>query len=198
MMSIGPTTRHSLLKGMRGGKDEAAWRRFCHAYTPMLLMIGRRYNLSDADADEIISETICAVHRHFSDFDDPFDKAKGSFRGWLGILVKNKVIDAWRKKNRYATVQIHENQPDTKMAEDFEKLYEREWRINLLSRAMEEAKTCLVPTVYQAFVLYAIQGQRPDDVARLLSIAPGTVFVYKRRALIMIRRIVNRLMKEEG
>jgi len=194
------STHPSLLEAMVGGRDDRAWRDFFRAYAPMFLAIAKGQRLSDADADDIVARTVTAVHRYFSQLEGSFDHTKGKFRAWLYGVVRNQIRDARRRAQRRARHEgplLLDDQPDPRDEAEFGKTFELEWQRNLLTRALEEAGRCMKPSVFQAFQLYALEHKPVGAVARLLGIAPGTVYVNKRRTLLELRRIVQRLQQEE-
>ena len=75
--------------------------------------------------------------------------------------------------------------------------WRREWQLHILSMAMKQLKLQLEDSTFQAFELYAVQGEEPAVVARFLRIPVGMVYVAKSRALALLRKIVRELQEEE-
>ncbi len=200
MLSSVPT-RQSLLDAVLGGQDGRAWWDFVHAYAPMVMAIAKRQRLSDADADEIVEGTLTTVLRYFGQLEKPFDRSKGKFRAWLHGVVKHQILDARRRawrRGRHEGGVLPEDHPDAKQEALLDEIIELEWQRNLLARALDEARQTLTPKVFQAFQLYELDRQPVRKVAKLLEIEPGTVYVYKRRTLLELRRNVERMRVDEG
>ncbi len=195
------TTSSQLLKTMRGGCDERAWRRFFATYAPMLLAFAKRLGLSDADAHDALQETVLAVFAAFAKMQDPFDRSKGRFKAWLRGIAKHKIADVQRRRVRQEFVKASQMQEATDpacMTSEMDEHFETEWRRNLLTRALDQVAATVDPTVYQAFELYVLQGHRPDQVARLLGVTRNAVYISKTRVMRRLRGIFSGLLEEES
>ena len=193
------TTNLSLLERLRGGDDQRAWREFVRAYSPMLMAFAKRLGLCDCDADDAVQETLLAVHAVFRDMDRPFDRSKGRFKAWLGGVAKHKVSDVRRRQQRAIAVgrELNDKAAADAAVSEMDELFEIEWRRNLLARALERVAREVDPAVFQAFELYAVQGQSPGKVARLLDISRNAVYISKTRVLKRVSQVVAELREQE-
>ena len=48
--------------------------------------------------------------------------------------------------------------------------------VHMMSQALDELKTQIEPTTYQAFDFYALQNEPPQKVAQMLDISVSAVF----------------------
>ena len=58
---VSPDTRASLILRLGDPADDAAWAEFVQIYQPMLFQLASRWGLQDADAREVVQETLLAV-----------------------------------------------------------------------------------------------------------------------------------------
>src|SRR3954469_9704936 len=86
-----PLTRVSLLIQIRDGSNHAAWQEFVDLYGPVIYGFARKRGLQDADAADLMQDVLrsvsSAVHRL------EYDQARGSFRGWLFTVTRNKIFN---------------------------------------------------------------------------------------------------------
>ena len=97
-MHESPATRASLLVRLRDGGDAEAWQEFVHLYAPIIYGFARKRGLQDADAADLMQEILrsvsSAVHRL------EYDSARGTFRGWLFTVTRNKVFNFLESRGR--------------------------------------------------------------------------------------------------
>lgn len=85
--------------------DEAAYRRLLSALAPWLRALARRglarSGRSDADAEDVVQETLLAIHlkRHTWDTGRPIGP-------WLRAIARNKLIDLLRRRGNRIDVPI--------------------------------------------------------------------------------------------
>jgi RNA polymerase sigma-70 factor (ECF subfamily) len=96
--------------------DAAAYRRFLVAVTPYLRAMARRRcrmaGASEGDAEDIVQEVLLAIHLKRGTWDQ-----SRPIGPWISAIVRNKLVDALRRRGRYVTVPIDEV-IDTLGAED--------------------------------------------------------------------------------
>jgi len=197
------STSLTMLEGLRGGRDQRAWREFMRRYAPMLMAFAKRLGLSDADAGDAVQETLMAVHQVFAKLQEPFDRSKGKFKSWLHGVVRNKVRQIRRQAGQRERLQARVSAAgDERHAEEagdpVDEAFELEWRRNQLAEAMRLVSQECEPAVVQAFQLYAVHGQAPEKVAALLGISRNAVYISKCRMVRRLRETLARLEEEEG
>src|SRR5688572_32220569 len=98
-MAEPPLTRVTLLNRLRDGTDSDAWREFIRLYGPVVYGFARNRGLQDADAADLMQDVMRSVSVAAQDLN--YDPRKGSFRGWLFTVTRNKVFNFLSKqKNR--------------------------------------------------------------------------------------------------
>src|SRR5688500_2309100 len=81
-------TRPSLLVQIRDAQNEQAWSQFVDLYAPLIYGFARKQGLQDADAADLTQEVLRTVAKSVQGLE--YDPARGSFRGWLFTIVRNK------------------------------------------------------------------------------------------------------------
>ncbi|HEY8504769.1 MAG TPA: sigma-70 family RNA polymerase sigma factor, partial [Gemmataceae bacterium] len=128
-MPDAPTTHPSLLLRLRDPDDRDAWGEFVDLYAPFVYGYARKRGLQDADAADLTQTVLRAVAGAVGRFD--YSPARGSFRGWLFTIVRNKLRSFRAARDGFcrgsgdsATLALLEAQP----APDAEaEQWQREW-----------------------------------------------------------------------
>lgn len=195
-MTLTPSTRASLLVRLRDSQDHEAWVEFVSLYEPVIYRLIRRHGLQDADAWEVMQELLMTISRNIDRWDPA--KERGSFRGWLGQVGRNLVINWLKQRERRATsvggsdLQVMLNMlPAGADAETVE--FDQEFRRALFQRAAEQVRGEVQPVTWQAFWETAVEGIAPAEAARKLGMEIGAVRVAKCRVLARLRATVNEL-----
>ena len=74
-------TRQTLLDRMRGEGNDDSWHEFFETYWKLIYNAGRKGGLSDAEAQDVVQETIISVYKSLPSFE--YDPKAGSFKAWL-------------------------------------------------------------------------------------------------------------------
>lgn len=143
----------------------------------------RRLGLNRADADDALQETIVIVARRLGEV------ALGSERSFFYGAALRVAHGAWRRRARRAEVDddslsgvVGVDPPQDALLEQRQM---RELLDALLRRMPEELRT--------VFVLYEIEGFTMAEIARMLSLRPGTVASRLRRGRADFEQRVARL-----
>src|SRR6478672_5743706 len=97
-MHESPTTRASLLVRLRDGDDAAAWQEFVQLYAPVIYGFARKRGLQDADAADLMQEVLQSVSSAARRLE--YDPGRGTFRGWLFTITRNKVFNFLERRRR--------------------------------------------------------------------------------------------------
>ncbi|MBK9127576.1 MAG: sigma-70 family RNA polymerase sigma factor [Phycisphaerales bacterium] len=187
----------------RGRRDDpAAWRALATRYAPYVLGLGQRLGLSEADAQELVQESLTALFLYLRKLDEPFDRARGKFRALLAGIVRHKAADIRQQRLRQLRGAGPLPAKDAASArpsgaDAFDEAEEHEWRQNLLREALEQVAREVEPTQFQAFTLVTLDGRPPAEVARLLGISRNAVYISKSRLIRRLREVLRRLERRE-
>src|SRR5262245_33986050 len=194
-MSDVPETRPSLVVRIRDAKDAESWSQFVEIYAPLVYAFARNHGLQDADAADLTQDTLCSVGTAVRQLD--YDPRRGSFRGWLFTVARNKLRNFVTRKDPCAqgtgnsdVQEILESQPaPTDERASWEQEYERQvfhWAAEQVRREVEER-------TWQAFWQTAVEGRRPSDVAKQLRMTVANVYRAKSRVIIRLKERIRQL-----
>ena len=89
-------TRASLIGKLADLGNSSGWREFFDTYWGLIYGVARKAGLSDADAQDVVQDTMSSVARQMPTF--RYDPAKGSFKAWLLTLTRWRILDRLRKR----------------------------------------------------------------------------------------------------
>jgi RNA polymerase sigma-70 factor (ECF subfamily) len=175
--------------------DQGAWRTFCDRYGPAVYRFARRQGLAEADADEVLSDTLTTFFEAYRA--GRYERQRGRLRTWVFGIAMNKAREMRRTlaRNRptdsleHLTDEPATDAPDTEFEDDVER--------TIAFQCLDHVRTRVAPLTYQAFDLYVLKGRPPDEVARVLGIDTPKVYVAKSRVLSYARREYENLRKND-
>ncbi|MCE9530096.1 MAG: RNA polymerase sigma factor [Planctomycetes bacterium] len=97
-MQVLPLTRASLLVRIQDSQDAEAWRQFFDLYAPVVYGFARRRGLQDADAADLMQDVLRSVVTAAGRLN--YDPERGTFRGWLFTVSRNKIFNFLDKQRR--------------------------------------------------------------------------------------------------
>src|SRR6185436_20130176 len=89
-------TRQSLLERLRRWDDQCSWQEFFDSYWGLIYGVARKAGLNDADAQDVVQETIIATARKMPEF--RYDPSVGTFKAWLMRLTRWRIADHFRRQ----------------------------------------------------------------------------------------------------
>ena len=193
-------TRYSLLTRLQNRDDHESWREFFDCYWRLIFNLAIQAGLSDAEAQDVVQETVICVVRDLEKF--KCDRALGSFKGWLRNIVRWRICDQVRKRGRPALLEpdrgqsapVMEEIPDDKSA--FDSHWEAEWRANLFEAALERIKQRVREEHYQIFQLHVIEGWPVLEVARAMKVNAAQVYLVKHRISAQVKKEIQAIEKK--
>lgn len=195
-----PPTRASLLVRIRDGRDQEAWRQFVQVYAPVVYGFARKRGLQDADAADVMQDVLRSVASAAERL--RYDPARGSFRGWLYTVARNKIfnfLDAARHRLGRGSGDsgVREKleaqpEPELGLAAAWEEEYER----SLAAVAMRRVQAEVKPNTWQAFWQTAVEGRPAQEVSKATGLSVGAIYVARSRVLARLREEAQRLKEE--
>jgi RNA polymerase sigma-70 factor (ECF subfamily) len=160
--------------------------------------LARRQGLQDADAADLTQDVLRAVVQAAPRF--AYDPTKGSFRGWLFTVARNRARRQAQEGKRQApgsglaeAQKVLDEQPAP--AEEQES-WEREHQERLFQWAAGKVRGEFRPTTWQAFWRTAVDGVAPQEVATELGLSAGAVYIARSRVLARIREVVRQVQAD--
>jgi RNA polymerase sigma-70 factor (ECF subfamily) len=190
-MGVPQNTRPSLLVRIRDAQDNAAWSQFVEIYAPLIYGFARRHGLQDADAADLTQEVLRVVARSARGLE--YDPSRGSFRGWLFTVVRNKLRSLLDARHRQpqgtgdSEQNFFEDQPDRDAQESA--FWDQEHERRLFVWAADQVRNEVNES--NAFWRTAIDGQSGKEVAALLGMSVAAVYLAKSRVMARLKELVR-------
>lgn len=192
-------TRTTLIQRLKNWQDESSWQQFFDTYWKLIYGVALKSGLNDAEAQDVVQETMISVARHMPGF--TYDRKIGSFKGWLLNMTRWRITDQIRKRKALGQSFGEDAASGPKKLEEtidpnsgnMEALWEAEWERNLYDAATAKIKRQLDPQKYQIFDLYVKKEWAPEKVAETFGIAVDQVYLTKHRVAELIKQEVERL-----
>jgi RNA polymerase sigma factor (sigma-70 family) len=198
-MDRAPQTRPSLLLRIRNARDEPAWAEFLEIYEPLVYRLARRKGFQDADARELTQEVMVAVAGAIDRWDP--DPARGSFRGWLFRIARNLMINFLARERRHPHGvgdtdfrRLMEEQPAPQS--EASEFFDREYRRQTFRWAAEQIRGEFHETTWQAFWRTCVDGLGILEVAKMLSMSVGSVYVARSRVMARLRKKIEQTVHD--
>jgi len=197
-MTAPPLTRASLLVRLRDPSDAEAWKEFVRLYAAVIYGFARKRGLQDADAADLMQEVLRSVASAVGRLN--YDPGKGTFRGWLYSITRNKVYNFLEARRRHprgtGDTGAHQRLEEHPGREADNADWDREYERKAFAWAADRVKNEFQPNTWQAFWLTAVDGQNAKDVGQRLGLSPGAVYVAKSRVLARLREEISQLSAE--
>jgi RNA polymerase sigma-70 factor (ECF subfamily) len=195
-MNDSPATSLTLLQRAQARQPDA-WERLVDLYAPLVLHWCRRAGLGDDDSADVFQDVFRSVTEHLHEFRR--DRPGDTFRGWLRIITRNKVLDHFRRQQRQPTaaggsamhLQLQEV-PDPLPADDDPS--ENALLTQQLRRALELIRPEVEERTWTAFWKVQIDGLEPSAVADELGMTPAAVRKARYRVLDRLRQELGDLL----
>ena len=194
-------TRQSLLSRRRRWDDHAGWQEFFDTYWKLIYAFARQAGLSDAEAQDVVQETILSVAKKMPEF--KYDPKVCSFKGWLRHVTEKRIVDGLRKRSREA---LAETTPGEASAEDeaaaepggateseLEAVWDAEWEKNLLAAALERLQMQVSSKQFQIFHRHVIEERPAREVCATLGVSLAQVYLAKHRLSRLLKGILQRI-----
>lgn len=127
-----------------------------------------------------------------------YDPARGSFRGWLFTVTRNKLLDLRERQQRGQGVggtsaqEVISQHP----APEDEALWDEEFRRQVFATAAEQVRREFEESSWQAFWATAVEGKKAPEVAESLGLSVGAVYIAKSRIQARLKERVAELTDE--
>lgn len=169
--------------------DAAGWREFFDTYWELIYRVARRSGLGDADAQEIVQETMLSVAKQMPGF--RYDPAQGRFKAWLLRVVHRRVADFWRTgvAQRERTIALDDADVEDTPAADFEALWDAEWREQTLAAALRRVRAKVSVKQFMIFEMVVLREVPVAEIKRGLGVNAAQVYLARHR--------VGKLLEEE-
>jgi len=194
-------TRESLLSRLKNWDDQESWRDFFDTYWRLIFNLARKAGLSDAEAQDIVQETVLSVARNIEGF--RYDPAVCTFKSWMLQITRWRIAN--QKKKRQREENRVQNPIDTSdetaaierigdpAGFDLESIWDEEWKKNLLRAALERVRRRIDPEQFQIFDLHCVEQWPVSKVTSTLGVSAARVYLVKHRVGGLLKKELSRL-----
>jgi RNA polymerase sigma factor (sigma-70 family) len=196
-------TRATLIQRLKNWQDQASWQDFFDTYWRLIYGVARRSGMTEAEAQDVVQETMLAVAKHMPAF--TYNPAIGSFKAWLLNMTRWRILDQFRRRPPGEMVEPKTEDSETQTrfidriadpaGRQFDEVWEQEWQHNLLNAALDQVKLRVDPQKYQIFDFCVNKGWPPEKVAENFGVSVNLVYLAKHRITEALKSEVERLKK---
>ena len=206
VQAIGPedpaATRSSLVRRLGNWQDHGSWQQFFDTYWRLIYAVAIKAGLSQAEARDVVQETVLAVAKQMRE--NGYDRAKSSFKKWLCLITRRRIIDHFRKRTDPKFLPPPQARDGTSRTDtvnrvpdpaslDLNSVWEEEWQKNILDAAIERVKQQVTPKQFQIFDLSVLRELPVGEVTKLLKVNAAQIYLARHRVAAMIKKEVKRL-----
>ncbi|HYE33667.1 MAG TPA: sigma-70 family RNA polymerase sigma factor [Methylomirabilota bacterium] len=188
-------TRQSLLSRLRSWDNHESWTEFFNSYGKLIYTVAKSAGLNDAEAQDVVQETILSVAQEMPGF--RYDPAKGSFKGWLKLVTRRRIADYFRSR-RVEREKVVSQGPGEALEEEqwsneLDDLWEQQWQQTLIVRALEKVRKQVSARQYQIFDLNVLKEAPASEVAKILGVNLAQIYLAKHRVSALLKKEMKAL-----
>ncbi len=186
---------------LRNLEDQSHWKEFFDTYWKIIYNFARRAGLGDADAQDVVQETVIYVARKMPTFH--YDPAVISFKNWMMQIARFRIIDHVRKgeyqnhgrkiaRAEPLSTSLLEGRPEL-TAFELQSVWDEEWREHVVQAATERVKRRVSPGQYQMFHLHVMKKQPAKAVAQRLGVKLSEVYFARYKVSALVKKEIKLL-----
>lgn len=183
------TTSTTLLARFHDGADGAAWREFDARYGDLILRYARHRGLQQSDAEDVRQMVMVKLTKALPEFQ--YDSARGRFRSFLGLIVRNEIARHFASPNG-VPLRVDMNgisAVGASQGEPPDEQWEREWIDHHLRLAMRQVRQTCDPRSVEVFERL-LAGEPIDVVAAAFKMTAQGVHKIKQRMRDRLKELV--------
>ena len=178
IISFYSNEKQLLKKAIKGNRD--AQRTIYEKFAPKMLSVCRQYIKDVHFAEDVMVNGFVKVFKNLSDFEH-----RGSFEGWIRRIMVRESISYLRKK-QFVVFDNEVLERKERFEEEVTSLIDVDEVQQLIDALPEGYK--------MVFVLYAVEGYKHNDIAKLLEITEGA----SKSQLFKARKTLQENLKLKG
>jgi len=191
-------TRRSLVDRLKNWEDQQNWQEFFETYWRLIYGVARQSGLTDAEAQDVVQETVITVARNIT----KYEREAGSFKAWLLHTTRWRIADQFRKREpATAKSPTRGDSSGTATIEripdgfDLHAAWESEWQQHVFQAALQRVKRRADAKHYQIFDCLVVKQWPAAKVAANLSVSIAQVYIVKHRLSAQLKKEVALLEK---
>lgn len=186
-------TTTTLLQRLENFEDREVWDRLIERFRRPLAAFCRRFGLTDAEADDVVQETLLGFADAYRR--GKYDRDAGRLSSWLFGIAYRQASNARRKRARDAArnadvgqTAFLERVPDEAEAQS---AWDADWEKAMLDTCMAQLKAEVAANTYQVFEQVVRAERDPAQVAAELGMTRDAIYVAKHRVLKRLGELVR-------
>lgn len=185
------TTSLSLLDRAKSDDQTESWNQLVSIYQPVLKNWLKTYSMQDADADDLVQETLAAAFKDLGKFEH--NGQVGAFRKWLKTILVYRLKYFWRSRKYRPTIaggtDFNQHLQELEDPESpISKMWNQEHDRVVLQQVWKIVSARFNVQTKNAFEQYVKQGKPAKDVAQSLGMTVNAVMIAKSRVLKAMRQ----------
>ena len=183
-------TTIGLLDRLDRPNNQMAWGEFDFRYRPIVVAVARRLGLCMSDADDVAQQTMIAFLREWSA--GRYDPSRGRVRTWMLAVVRHRVIDCIRARQRMRGL-AGETLAELVPAHELERTWDDSSRQAILIEALDYLRSAsrTESKTIDAFERFAIHAVPAEVVAEEFGLETAEVYRIKSRIVKRLREMVE-------
>ena len=185
-------TRRSLVERLTDLGDQRKWQEFFETYWRLIYGVARKGGLTDAEAQDVVQETVITVAQNIT----KYEREAGSFKGWLLHITRWRIADQFRKRAPASLARLKRDDSRRGTATidrvpdgfDLDATWEEEWQRNVLAAALERVKRKVDAKHFQIFDCVVMKQWPVSKVATELRVSVAQVYLVKHRLSALVKR----------
>lgn len=180
--------------------DHESWSCFYESYWRLIYHFARDRGLSDAEAREVVQDTLVSVAKSLQNF-RVTSGGNSSFRAWLRRLTQRRAMDFFRHLPKEMSLEsiacpgsgsvgAVEKLPDP-ISLDRDSAWRTEWRDQVIRDVLSALKKRITARDYQVFHQVEIQELKASQAAKLFGINVAQVYLIRHR----VRRQLDQILQ---
>ncbi len=189
-------TRYSLLQRAHDTDDEEAWDQFVLHYRRFIAYILRQIGVREDDVDDLTQQILLNLTRNLA----KYDRARASFRTWLGQVIRNAAKMHFRKLQS-RPVEVYDTDSGflingVLQDAEIDRLIEKEWEDYIATIALERVRETFHGKAVEVFEL-GLDGQSAAEIAEQTGLTVTSVYKLrtrvKRKLFLEVRALTEEL-----
>ncbi|CAN5612696.1 sigma-70 family RNA polymerase sigma factor [soil metagenome] len=191
VVPIPMSTRESLIARIANPDDQAGWAEFTTIYGPLVYSELRRRGFNHDDSEDLTQRVFVGVVRGMRNF--RYSQERGRFRDWLGTIVRNESVLAWRNQQRHPMIHQPGELLDLTPAPSPDPEWLDAFHAHMLATALERCQPRFEPATWSAFEQSWLQDKDAETVAAAHGREVEWVYVSKSRVLKALTEMIHEM-----
>ena len=190
-----PKTSYTLIHRACDTGDVQAWDQLLENYGRFIRYILRELRVPENDLPDVTQQVLIGLTRSLKNY----DRARSSFRHWLGAVIRNTAISYFRQLRSRPSSDCRlddELQHELEQPAEIGAWIEKEWTTYLANQAMGRVRKVFKGQAIDAFEM-GLDGHSAAEIAEATGLTVSSVYTLrkrvKQRLLLEVRSLTEEL-----